>query len=215
MGQCALRLQGRNGKLASMDKIICLGKNYSEHAKEMGEVQPEKPVIFLKPPSVLMEIGDFQEPTELQYPQARGSLHHECEIVLKLGATNQIESVTLGLDMTLRDVQSDLKKRGQPWTISKVFRDSAVVGPWISVADFTDWKEKTFEFFLDGKIRQSSCAKEMLLKVEEIPGYLEKFFPLCQGDLIFTGTPAGVGAVSKGSLAQLRWGKIQYQVVWK
>ncbi len=197
-----------------MDKIICLGKNYSEHAKEMGEAQPEKPVIFLKPHSILVQIQTSLQKKELCFPMGRGLVHHECEIVLKLGKNQNIEAVTLGLDMTLRDVQNESKKKGQPWTTSKVFQDSAVVGPWISVVEFLDWEERPFQFHLDGKLRQTGSANEMTLKAEEIPSYVSGFFPLCEGDLIFTGTPAGVGPVERGSLAQLNWGKISYQVTW-
>jgi len=198
-----------------MDKIICLGKNYWEHAQEMGEAQPERPVIFLKPPSVLVSAAKLEEGLALSLPLQRGSVHHECEIVLRLGKTNEIEAVTLGLDMTLRDVQSELKKKGQPWTVSKVFSHSAVIGPWIPLNDFKNWEQTQFEFFLNGKLRQSGSSQDMMLKPEEMVSYLEGFFPLCQGDLIFTGTPAGVGPVVSGDSARLSWGPIEYEVHWK
>ena len=198
-----------------MDKIICLGKNYSEHAKEMGEVLPEKPVIFLKPPSTLKSASNRGDRLELSFPKDRGQVHHECEIVLRIGAQKQIEAVTLGLDMTLRDVQSDLKKKGQPWTISKVFTHSAVVGPWIETSHFPHWEKTEFQFSLNGQLKQKGSAQEMILKVPDISSYIESFFPLSPGDLIFTGTPAGVGAVNLGNTGKLEWGPIDYEVSWK
>jgi len=198
-----------------MDKIICLGKNYSEHAKEMGESQPEKPVIFLKPPSILKSVRTTEERLELSLSKERGQVHHECEIVLRLGSRLEIEAVTLGLDMTLRDVQSDLKKKGQPWTISKVFTDSAVVGPWVKLEDFSKWESTPFEFSLNGVLKQKGSANEMILRVKDILSFVGDFFPLCPGDLIFTGTPSGVGPVATGSVGQLKWGPIQYEVIWK
>lgn len=198
-----------------MDKIICLGKNYSEHAKELGEVQPEKPVIFIKPPSVLKSVGKNGERIGLLLPQGRGQVHHECEIVFRLGKTLEIEAVSLGLDMTLRDVQSELKKKGQPWTISKVFRDSAIVGPWIELKNFLKWEEIPFEFDLNGILKQKAAASQMLLKTHEIVSFVKEFFPICPGDLIFTGTPSGVGPVSEKAVGRLKWGSIDYEVIWQ
>jgi 2-keto-4-pentenoate hydratase/2-oxohepta-3-ene-1,7-dioic acid hydratase in catechol pathway len=197
-----------------MDKIVCLGKNYSEHAKELGEATPEKPVIFIKPPSVLMQATQNGQKLALQLPQGRGEVHHECEIVVRLGNEMTIEALTLGLDMTLRDVQSGLKKSGHPWTISKVFRDSAVVGPWIKPAEFPNWENQEFNLEINGDLKQKGHATEMILKVSESINYIRQFFPLCPGDLIFTGTPQGVGSVQAGTLGKLKWGPIEYEVSW-
>jgi|688.fasta_scaffold57531_2 2-keto-4-pentenoate hydratase/2-oxohepta-3-ene-1,7-dioic acid hydratase in catechol pathway len=208
-----------------MDKIICLGKNYLEHAKELGESVPEKPVIFIKPASVLKAADPTSRVLQLSLPAGKGEVHHECEIVVRIGkggenltpaeAEKTIESVTLGLDMTLRDVQSKLKKLGQPWTISKVFKDSAVVGPWLRPSDFPSWESEKFYFNLNGKLKQSASAKEMMMKVKEGISYISEHFPLFPGDLIFTGTPSGVGPVVPGSSAELKWGPLSYEVLWK
>jgi 2-keto-4-pentenoate hydratase/2-oxohepta-3-ene-1,7-dioic acid hydratase in catechol pathway len=197
-----------------MDKIVCLGKNYSEHAKELGEAAPEKPVIFIKPPSVLMQATQNGQKLALQLPKGRGEVHHECEIVVRLGNQMTIEALTLGLDMTLRDVQSGLKKSGHPWTISKVFRDSAVVGPWIKPSEFPNWENQEFNLEINGVLKQKGHAKDMILKATDSIHYIRQFFPLCPGDLIFTGTPQGVGSVQSGALGKLQWGPIEYEVSW-
>ena len=198
-----------------MDKIVCLGKNYSEHAKELGEKQPEKPVLFLKPPSVLKCGENPNETLKLYLPKGRGQVHHECEIVLRVGENLTIEAVTVGLDMTLRDVQSELKKKGQPWTTSKVFVDSAVIAPWKKVGEFPDWDKEEFQFSINGSLKQKGMASQMLLRVTDCIDYCRKFFPVYPGDLIFTGTPAGVGPVQSGDKGQLSWGEIELRVQWE
>jgi len=211
----------------SFDKIACVGKNYPDHAKELGESQPDKPVIFIKPPSVLVAAKQNGERLDLPFPANRGSLHHECEIVLKLGklpaqdrpltleeAERAIDSVTVGLDMTLRDEQGALKKKGHPWTIAKVFRGAAVVGPWHSTKEFVTWKAEPFRFELDGKVRQQSSADQMLFSPAACIAHLSEYLPLRAGDLIYTGTPVGVGPVQPGAVAHLSWGAIRYEVSW-
>jgi len=126
-----------------------------------------------------------------------------------------IESVTVGLDMTWRDRQTELKRQGLPWTVAKVFVDSAVVGPFIPISKMKDYLETSFSIEVDGRLRQSACGSEMILKPAEAIAYASQFFPLCPGDLIFTGTPAGVGDVHTGNVAILRFGKIHYSVIWE
>ena len=208
-----------------MDKIVFLGKNYAEHAAEMGEVQPEKPVIFIKPPSVLRVGHNDGENLELRIPKGRGAVHPEVELVLRLDrggfnldlkdAEKAIGSVSLGLDMTLRDEQKQAKLKGHPWTTSKVFPDSAVVGPWVRVSEFPDYTEQNFTLAIDDEIRQESSGQKMLFTPAECVAYVSQFFLLKVGDLIFTGTPAGVGPVVSGSRGVLSFGAIRYQVVWK
>lgn len=197
-----------------MDKIICLGKNYVEHAKEMGEAAPQKPVLFIKPPSVLVCANKKNERLQLSLPSARGQVHHECEVVIRVGADLKIEALTLGLDMTLREVQAELKKNGRPWTISKVFKDSAIIGPWAMVRDFPKWESEEFQLEVNGQVRQSARAEEMILKAADSIDYIQQFFPLCAGDLIFTGTPKGVGPIQAGMVGKLKWGPVEYEVSW-
>lgn len=206
-----------------MDKIICLGKNYVEHAKEMGGPIPEKPVIFLKPPSVvhLCTSGVSQ----IEFPEGRGSVHHETEIVLRLAqggfrlsldaAEAAIDAVTIGLDMTLRDLQATLKKNGHPWTTSKVFPHSAIVGSFIPKNDFPHFVDEEFTFSLEGTVRQKGKGSEMTLSPAKCVAYVSEFFPLRPGDLVFTGTPAGVGPVAKGQTGKITWGKhLDYSLRW-
>src|SRR5258708_6102141 len=127
-----------------MDKMICVGKNYLEHAKELGDAIPEKPVLFLKPPSASLLVDRAGRKVEAILPQGRGSIHHECEILIRINERGAIDAVSLGLDMTLRDVQADLKKKGHPWELSKVFKNSAIIGPWIPIRDFPDYLEEEF-----------------------------------------------------------------------
>lgn len=196
-----------------MDKIVCLGRNYLEHTVEMGEPANEKPVLFLKPPVVLKKVEGTS--LTIPFPKGKGEVHPECEIVLEMGKMKkEIRSVTLGLDMTLRDLQSHLKKAGHPWTIAKVFPNSAIIGPLVPVTQFNSWQTEPFSLEIDGRIRQKGKTTEMVLPPLEILDYIEQHFPLCAGDLIFTGTPAGVGTVVSQSRARLSWGKIQFEVQW-
>ncbi|MFZ9596084.1 MAG: fumarylacetoacetate hydrolase family protein [Bdellovibrionia bacterium] len=197
------------------DKFICVGKNYHEHAQELGDPVPEAPLLFLKPPSS----GLWVEPgrrTSVVLPQAKGVVHYECEIIARLNSQGQIEAVSLGLDMTLRDVQGQLKKQGHPWELGKVFRHAAVVGPWIEVSDFKTYLEEPFTFALDGEIRQRAMGREMRHLPQKCIQRALEFFPLVDGDILFTGTPMGVGGVVSGQRGELRWGsRLGYEVLFE
>lgn len=209
-----------------IDKVVCIGKNYEDHVREMSPTQTtgnEPPVLFLKPASTILTVPAWNETVSVQWPQNRGELHHECEIVLKLSdrlpkkidesnAHQCIQSVTVGLDMTLRTLQADLKKKGHPWTTSKVFNHATVVGPWIAVDQFRDYLDVEFSLTLGGRLCQSSTGRKMIYSPERLLIYVQEHFPLCGGDLIFTGTPSGVGAVNVGSEMELRWGQYSYKV---
>lgn len=207
-----------------MDKIICVGKNYLEHAKELGDAIPEKPVLFLKPASVLKQAQEWHETVPVHFPENYGEVHYECEIVLRLKqggyqlSTIQIEdyvdAVTLGLDMTLRTLQATLKKNGHPWTTGKVFPDAAIIGPWI-LANNIDYLHEEFSLSLNKEIRQRGNAQQMMMKPVDLICYISQFFPLCEGDLIFTGTPAGVGQVNRNDVMTLNWKNYSYNVEWK
>ncbi|HRK01801.1 MAG TPA: fumarylacetoacetate hydrolase family protein, partial [Oligoflexia bacterium] len=145
-----------------MDKIVCVGKNYAAHVLEMGGNVSEKPVLFIKPPSVLRQVEN-SEIASVALPKNRGAVHYETEIVLMLGEKNQIKAVTLGLDMTLRDQQANLKKAGQPWEIAKVFSNSAIVGPFIPIEEFADFATSEFQMKLDGVPRQKAQSTQMTL----------------------------------------------------
>ncbi len=188
-----------------MDKIICLGKNYREHAHEMQEPLPEKPVLFLKPPSCLTEL---KEGMKLSLPWSRGSIHHECEVVLKLYKKNVI-AVGLGLDLTLREIQKKLKGQGHPWEVSKCFKHSALITPLVGQRDFPDWREAPFRLVINGEVRQQASLRETLYSPDQAIHHANDHFPLCDGDLVFTGTPAGTGPLLAGDQLLLSWGPIQ------
>jgi 2-keto-4-pentenoate hydratase/2-oxohepta-3-ene-1,7-dioic acid hydratase in catechol pathway len=208
----------------TIDKIVCVGKNYLDHALELGDLVPEKPVLFLKPASVLKQATHWGEQLLLDYPSDESHVQPECEIVLCMGcdgyrmtqdeAKKAISAVTLGLDMTLRSTQSQLKKQGHPWTIAKVFKDAAVLGPWIPYELFPNYLEVSFELRVEDQISQSAKGSDMMMLPEELLVYISHFFPLQKGDIIFTGTPAGVSDVILGNIARLRWDQKQYSVKW-
>ena len=198
----------------NIDKIVCVGKNYLEHSKELGDAIPEKPVLFLKPASILRQATQWRETLQAKLPNHTDEIHYECEVVLRLDANQKITAVTLGLDMTNRSIQAKLKKNGHPWTTGKVFVDSAIIGPWISVADFPHYPNMPFQFELNGEIRQSTTLQEAIMQPQEILEYASSCFPLCQDDLVFTGTPAGVGQVKSGDIGRLSWGNLHFQVTW-
>lgn len=191
-----------------MDKIICLGKNYAEHTLEMKEAQPEKPVLFLKPPSCHIEVKDGQS---LKLPWERGEIHHECEIVLKLYKKNVI-AMTLGLDLTLRDLQKKLKEAGHPWEISKSFKYSAITLPFIAQRDFPTWREDAFRFYVNEELRQTASLKDTLFSPDEAIHHANDYFPLSDGDLVFTGTPKGVGPLKPGDEVRFEWGPIKAKI---
>jgi 2-keto-4-pentenoate hydratase/2-oxohepta-3-ene-1,7-dioic acid hydratase in catechol pathway len=209
---------------ANVDKIICVGKNYPDHAAELGDAQPNKPVLFLKPPSVLRHCSASGECLELTLPSHSSAVHHEVELVFRIGkggfrmsiddAQHALDAVTVGLDMTLRDLQTTAKKAGAPWTTGKVFPDAAVVGPWLDLANLNEIENQEFALFIDGALRQQSKANHMIFNPAECLAYASTFFPICEGDLLFTGTPVGVAPVSVNQTATLTFSTISYRVHW-
>jgi len=187
-----------------MDKIICLGKNYADHIKEMQEAAPERPVLFIKPASTLKELKNN---ATVQLPWQRGLIHHECEVVLKL-YKKMVIGVGLGLDLTLRDEQKKLKEKGHPWEISKTFKNSSLVTPFRSTKDFQDWKTDPFTLKVNGEMRQQSSLNQAIMKADEIIHYIDAYFPLCDGDIVFTGTPQGVGPLNPNDIVELNYGPI-------
>jgi 2-keto-4-pentenoate hydratase/2-oxohepta-3-ene-1,7-dioic acid hydratase in catechol pathway len=206
-----------------MDKIICVGKNYHRHALELGDAIPEKPVLFLKPPSVLLVAREEGETVRASLPE--GDVHHECEVVVRLGkggsrfteeqAAAAIDGWTLGLDMTRRDLQGQLKKNGHPWEVAKVFAGSALIGPMMLGRPEDALAGSEFSLWIDGALRQVGHMDDMTLSPAACVAYASAYFPLCVGDLLFTGTPEGVGPVKTGQVGELRWGtRVLFRVAW-
>ena len=187
----------------TVGKIVCVGRNYAEHAKELGNEVPEKPVVFLKPASALIHSGE-----KIIYPTFSKDMHHEVELVLLIGkavknsdkneAENAIIGYGVGLDMTLRDVQSELKKKGHPWTTAKCFDTSAVVSDFVLKSDHKLSLDEEISLSVNGQIRQKEKLNKMLFKPAEIVEYISSLMTLEEGDLVYTGTPAGVGKVEVG-----------------
>lgn len=187
-----------------MDKIICLGKNYPAHAEELGEQQPDKPVLFLKPPSTLLEMKPSSNNPQMLYGEITlpsGQIHHELEVVFQVAADlKSFTAFAVGLDLTRRDLQSRLKSLGQPWEIAKVFKGSTVVGPWHSMDRYDQFLSAPFELWANEQLRQSGHPSQMILSPEEGLRYAKEYFPILPGDLIFTGTPPGVGPMNPGDV---------------
>jgi len=187
----------------TVGKIVCVGRNYSEHAKELGNEIPDFPLIFLKPPSNLIFDGD-----DIIYPQYSNEMHHEVELVLLIGekikdananrAQQAIKAYAVGLDMTLRDIQKKLKEKGHPWTLAKCFDTSAVVSEFMLSSEYKLTGNERIELSVNNLTKQSSTLNKMLFSPVEIVKYISSKMTLEEGDLIFTGTPAGVGKVTKG-----------------
>jgi acylpyruvate hydrolase len=184
-------------------KILCLGRNYPEHAREMKAQVPSTPVVFLKPPSALVDDGGT-----IIFPSYSQEMHHEVELVALVGvggsaiprerAMDHIGGYAVGLDMTLRDIQSDAKKAGLPWTVAKGFDTSAPVSRFVSCEKVGDPSNLDISLAVNGVVKQSSNTRSMLFSIPDIVAYLSTVFTLEAGDLIFTGTPEGVGPVMRG-----------------
>ncbi|MAV91442.1 MAG: hypothetical protein CL676_08460 [Bdellovibrionaceae bacterium] len=197
-----------------MDKIICIGKNYLKHALELNEAAPENPVVFFKPPSCLV---DASQTTEISLPWSLGEIHHELELVFQLGKDNhgkiQLKAWTLGLDLTARDLQKKLKDSGHPWERAKAFPQSAVIGPFQKLSSLEELLESQFSLTINGNVAQKTQGKEMTWSPTQLLSDLESSFTICDGDLLFTGTPEGVGPLHPGDQLNLTLGdSLNFQV---
>ncbi len=188
-------------------RIYCVGRNYEDHAKEMGHTGREPPFFFMKPADALVVVNAGEIGT-LPYPSLTQNLHHEIELVVAIGvggsnikavdAQAHIFGYAVGLDMTRRDLQNDMKKQGRPWCIGKAFDGSAPIGPITPVAQASDIAQADIFLTVNGQKRQHSQIAHMIWNVNETIEQLSAAWALQPGDLIFTGTPAGVGAVNRG-----------------
>ena len=188
-------------------KIVALGRNYRAHAREMGGSGDEPPLLFLKPASALVPDGG-----KVVRPRFSISLHHEVELVVAIGcagrriaaadAAAHILGYAVGLDMTLRDVQSEAKRRGHPWAVAKGFDSSAPLSAVVPAAAAGDPDQLAIELRVNGELRQRGRAGDMILPVPEVVAFVSSVFALEAGDLIFTGTPEGVGEVFPGDVLE-------------
>jgi acylpyruvate hydrolase len=184
-------------------KIVCVGRNYADHIIELGNEVPEKPLLFLKPSSAVIFSGE-----NIKYPSFSQEMQHEVELVLLIGnelsnadeyeSGKAIAGYAVGLDMTLRDIQNELKKKGHPWTIAKCFDTSAVLSNFTSSKDYKLTLGEEILLSINGEMRQQEKLGLMIFSPAQIVQYISTLMKLERGDLIFTGTPAGVGKVNKG-----------------
>ncbi|WP_025763826.1 fumarylacetoacetate hydrolase family protein [Dyadobacter tibetensis] len=184
-------------------KIICVGRNYTEHIAELNNERPDAPVIFLKPETAQIRAGE-----PFFYPEFSKDIHYEVELVVKINrvgknieerfAHKYYSEVAVGIDFTARDLQSELKAKGLPWELAKAFNGSAPVSEFVSLSELGDIQNLNFGLALNGEMKQEGNSSMMLYRVNHLISFISKFFMIKKGDLIFTGTPKGVGAVQIG-----------------
>lgn len=185
-------------------RIFAIGRNYAEHIKELNNERPDEPVIFTKPDTALLRNG-----SPFYYPDFSNDIHHEVELVLRICkegknieekfAEKYFDAIGIGIDFTARDLQTKAKNKGLPWDIAKGFNGSAPISEkFIPVAQFKNLKDINFSLTINGDIRQQGNTSLMIFSFEYLISYLSKFFTLRTGDLVFTGTPKGVGPVQVG-----------------
>lgn len=187
-------------------KIFCIGRNYAEHAKELNNAVPTQPIVFMKPQTALLTDGK-----PFFYPDFSNDLHYECEIVLRICkngkhvqpefAGKYYDQIGLGIDFTARDLQDQLKQKGHPWEIAKAFDASAVLGGFVPVSELNP-ASIHFQLKKNGTLVQDGDTSDLIFTFDRLIAYISQYFTLQQGDLVYTGTPAGVGPVRKGDLLE-------------
>jgi fumarylpyruvate hydrolase len=192
-------------------RIYCVGRNYAEHAQEMGFTGREPPFFFMKPADAIVNVADGTTGT-MAYPPQTKNLHHEIELVVAIGkggrdiavadAAQHIWGYAVGLDMTRRDLQNEMKKQGRPWCIGKAFDESAPIGPLQPIARTGELTRGAITLSVNGVVKQKGDLSELIWNVAETIATLSAAWTLQPGDLIFTGTPAGVGAVVPGDVME-------------
>lgn len=192
-----------------MPRIFCIGQNYIEHIKELGNPMPEKPVVFMRPLSCLVEPGG-----SVHFPKHGNLLHYEVEVVVRIGkrgrdipeaeALSYIDAVTLGADLTLRDLQKEAKEKGLPWEEAKSFEQSSPLGEFIAYdSSQINLKNLSFKCQINGELRQDGNTNDMLFSFEKLISYLSNVWYLKPGDMIYTGTPSGVGPLAIGDVIEV------------
>ena len=188
-------------------KLICIGRNYTAHIEELENERPKDPVVFIKADSaVLPKEQDFY------LPPFSNNVHHEVELLVKITkvgkhiakefAHKYYDEVSLGIDFTARDIQDELKSKGLPWEKAKSFDGSAVIGKWVSKSNYKDLNQLSFSLKKNNEVVQSASSELMLWKIDELISYVSQFFTLKKGDIIFSGTPSGVGKIEAGDVLE-------------
>jgi 2-keto-4-pentenoate hydratase/2-oxohepta-3-ene-1,7-dioic acid hydratase in catechol pathway len=184
-------------------KILCIGRNYVEHIQELNNEKPDAPVVFSKPDTALLKDG-----APFYYPAFSQDIHHECEIVVKICkegksieekfANKYFDEIGLGIDFTARDLQTKLKTKGLPWDLAKGFNGSAPISHFVPVSNFPNVQDINFKLLVNGEVKQQGNTQFMMYSIPFIISFISQYITLKKGDLIFTGTPKGVGPVQIG-----------------
>ncbi len=202
----------------NIGKVVCIGRNYAEHAKELGNAVPTRPILFIKPSSCLRHVND-----NISFPDGLGDCHYECELTIQINKNlkdasldevkNAIGAVTLGLDLTLRDLQQQLKQQGHPWERAKSFDGAGVLADWINVTDekFGDFTNIHYQLYINDELRQNGNTAMMLFPIYPLLVEISHVFSLQAGDVIMTGTPAGVGKLNHGDKLIMKLGNHTWQ----
>ncbi|MGP5550874.1 fumarylacetoacetate hydrolase family protein [Psychrobacter namhaensis] len=204
---------------APIGKVVCVGRNYAEHARELGNEIPKSPILFMKPASSVVSVrNDIVRPDPAKY----GDTHYEAELCIQLSADlsaatveqaqQAIGAVTLGLDLTLRDLQSKLKEKGHPWERAKCFDGACVLADWLEPQAFADFSQVNYQLTINDELRQDGDSAFMLFSVYELLAEISHAFSLQAGDVIMTGTPSGVGVLQENDQLTLTLGAHEWQV---
>ena len=188
-------------------KIICIGRNYSQHAEELSNKKPESPVIFIKPDTAIL-----QSKLPFYIPPFSNQIHHEVEVLVRINrigkyieekfAHKYYQEIGLGIDFTARDLQQNLKQKGLPWEKAKAFDGSALIGNWFNKNNFSDLNQLDFELVKNSETVQEGNTSQMIWSIDTLINEVSRFFTLKIGDIIFTGTPAGVGPVVENDVLE-------------
>lgn len=193
-------------------KVVCVGRNYADHAKELGNDVPNSPILFIKPSSAIVSIAN-KDSEAIHLPSFGGACHFEAELCVQVGqdlsnasldeVKNAISGVTVGLDLTLRELQTELKSKGHPWERSKAFAGSCVLVDWLEPEQFADFTKVNYQFYLNDELRQQGDSSLMLFPVYQLLVDISHAFGLQAGDVVMTGTPRGVGELQAGDVGKM------------
>jgi 2-keto-4-pentenoate hydratase/2-oxohepta-3-ene-1,7-dioic acid hydratase in catechol pathway len=209
-----------NGKSIRAQRVFCIGMNYAEHVHELKGKTPDQPVVFMKPAQSIAPVGK-----ELDFPVHGNDLHYETELVILIGQSGHVKNetdslsfisgVTLGFDLTMRDLQGNLKKTGHPWEISKAFEDSAPLGDFVEYDSSIDIHSIEFTGCVNNEVRQRGNSAQMIFPVEKLVHHIGSVWKFIPGDIIFTGTPPGVGSLKKSDIISARCATLSLDFSWK
>jgi len=194
-------------------KVVCIGRNYADHAKELNNPVPSKPILFIKPATAIVSLE-----SGFSIPSDQGECHHEVELSVLIGApltkvsvndaSNAITGLGIGLDLTLRGLQAQLKEKGHPWEIAKSFDGACPLSKFVAPSAIADLMDQDIQLAINGAVRQQGNTSQMLWTVVSLIQYISNHFTLMPGDVVLTGTPAGVGPLHKGDELQLSLGDV-------